>query len=72
MKKYFIKLADRAVARVLPEVTAAGCCPPDYHTVCVNYGPCSGSTGWTELEAHYTCNCQEVFTFQGWCCPPPH
>jgi hypothetical protein len=69
MRQSFVKVADRVLARVVPEITAAGCCPPDYHYVCVNGGPCSSYTGITEYEVHYTCNCTEVFDFLGYCCP---
>ena len=69
MKETFLKAADSLLARILPEITAAGCCPPDYHFCCLSGGPCTAygypATGW---EIHYTCNCTEVLEFNGTCC----
>jgi hypothetical protein len=49
-------LADRMLSRVVPRVTAAGCCSPDNHLV---YCFCSGGRKY-EKACHYECDCSYV------------
>ncbi len=67
VKGAVVKLADRMLARILPEFSAAGCCPPDYHQICILYrGPCYPRA--QEFNCYYDCNCNEHCQMQNYCC----
>jgi len=62
------KVVDRLLVRVLPEDTAAGCCPPDNHYLCVVNTPCHIPGTHKEFQVHYTCNCTAIYSYVGKCC----
>jgi len=61
-----IAIGERLLQRLVPQISAAGCCPADDHCECCLDGIC-GSL-YTMWDCRYDCNCNLHCTYNGDCC----
>jgi hypothetical protein len=57
----FVRSVNRVLAHVLPQESAAACCPPDDHGECwyLTGSPCAVYGYGTLCACYYNCNCND-------------